>query len=54
MRRLVMQWGLTQTSEWTVDTPVPATAQTLSLVLEPERLRRVQEDAAAHRSSVAA
>jgi hypothetical protein len=54
MLRFMMRWGLTQTQGWTVDTSTPSRGPTLSLVLEPDLLRRVQEAATAHRASVAA
>ena len=54
MLRHVMQWGLTQTQEWTVDRAVPATVHTLSMLLEPELLQHVQEVAAVHGATVAA
>jgi predicted transcriptional regulator len=52
--RCVMQWGLTQTQGWTVDTAVPGTVHTLSLLLELELLQQVQEAASAQGATVAA
>jgi predicted DNA-binding protein len=51
--RHMMQWGLTQIEEGTIDMAVPGTVRTLSLLLEPELLQQVQEAAAAHGASVA-
>jgi predicted transcriptional regulator len=52
--RYVMQWGLTRTQGWTVDTAAPVTVHPLSLLLEPDLLQYVHEAAAAHRTTVAA
>jgi predicted transcriptional regulator len=52
--RYAMQWGLTQTQSWSVDMVVPATVHPLSLLLEPDLLRQVQEAAVAQGASVAA
>jgi predicted transcriptional regulator len=52
--RYVMQWGLAQTKVWTIDQAIPATVQTVGILLSPELLLQVQEAAAAHDASVAA
>src|SRR4051812_45359117 len=49
-----MQWGLTQTREWTVDRTVPGTVHTVAMLLEPNLLQQVQNAAVAHGTTVAA
>jgi predicted DNA-binding protein len=52
--RCLMQWGLTQTRSWTIDTAAPVTVHPLSLLLEPHLLQHVQEAASARGATVAA
>jgi predicted DNA-binding protein len=52
--RFAMQWGLTQTQGWTIDQSIPATVQTVAMLLEPKLLQQMQDAAAAHGASVAA
>lgn len=52
--RYVMQWGLAQAQEWTIDQSLPDIVQTVGMLLEPELLQQVQEAAAAHGTTVAA
>ena len=52
--RFTMQWGLIQTKEWIIDQAIPATVQTVAMLLEPVLLQQLQEAAATHGASVAA
>jgi predicted DNA-binding protein len=52
--RYVMWWGLGQSKGWMIDASHPAAVRTVSLLLEPDLLRQVQETAAARGVSVAA
>jgi predicted transcriptional regulator len=52
--RFVMQWGLSQTQGWTIERSIPATVQTVAMLVEPELLQQVQEGAAVHGAPVAA
>jgi predicted transcriptional regulator len=48
-----MDWGLTQTQGWAIDRSIPATVQTIGMLVEPDLLRQGQEAAAAQGTSVA-
>jgi predicted transcriptional regulator len=52
--RSAMQWGLTQMYGWTADRSVPAAVYTVTMLVEPALLRRVQDAAATHGVSEAA
>src|SRR5262245_37127490 len=52
--RHILQWGLTQTHGWIIDTSPPVTRYTLHLLLDPTLLQQVQEAAAAHGTRMAA
>ena len=52
--RYVMDWGLTQTTGWTVDPSIPDRPHLLHLLVDPDLLQQVQEAADAHGASVAA
>jgi hypothetical protein len=52
--RCIMQWGLTQTWSWTINTAAPVTVHPLSLLLESDLLQQVQEAAETQGASVAA
>jgi hypothetical protein len=52
--RHVMQWGLTHTQGWTVNTLIPDCPYLVHLLVDHDLLQQVQDAADAHGTSVAA
>jgi hypothetical protein len=52
--RFVMQWGLTHTKGWTVDSSIPASAHLVPLLMTPELVQQMQDAADTHGVSAAA
>ena len=52
--RYVMQWGVTHTTEWTIDRSIPDRPHLVHMLVEPELLQQVQDAADSHGVTVAA
>ena len=52
--RYVMDWGLTHTPAWTIDPAIPDRPHLVHVLVEPDRLQRVEEAAEAHGVTVVA
>jgi predicted transcriptional regulator len=52
--RSVMQWGLSRSRGWTVDSSLPASRHVIHLLLDTDLIGHVQAAAATHRATVAA